>query len=336
MKKMFAALPQKLFAAIPRIAALVLAVFAFGITPVQAQDWPNKPIRFIAPFPPGGSVDQVARILANALSPALGQPIIVDNRGGAAGSIGTSIAAKAAPDGYTFVVVFDTHAVNPSLIPSMGFDTQKDLQPVMLIATAPMALVTNAATPYKSIADVIAVAKAQPGTIGYGTIGSGSLGHLAMTLAQVQRGFQVTHVPYKGGGPLMQDAIAGHVPLAIGTTFLVSPHIESKLVRPLAVTSSKRTARLPDVPTMAESGFAGFDVSAWWGILAPANTPKPIVDRMLAELAKVLQQPAVRDKLTQQGMDIVGGGPDVLARFITVEVDRWAKIVRDNNIKAGE
>ena len=318
------------------IAALVLATFAIGLTPAQAQDWPSKPIRFIAPFPPGGSVDQVARVLANALSPALGQPIVVDNRGGAAGSIGTSMAAKSAPDGYTFVVVFDTHAVNPSLIPNMPFDTQKDLQPVMLIATAPMALVTNAATPYKTIGDVVAAARVKPGSIGYGTIGSGSLGHLAMTLAQAQLGFQVTHVPYKGGGPLMQDAIAGHVPLAIGTTFLVSPHIASKLVRPLAVTSSKRTAQMPDVPTMAESGFVGFDVSAWWGILAPANTPKPIVERMHAELAKVLQQPAVRDKLTQQGMDIVGGGPDVLARFVSGEVDRWAKIVRDNNIKAGE
>ena len=318
------------------IGALVLAAFAIGLTPAQAQEWPNKPIRFIVPFPPGGSVDQVARVLSNALSPALGQPIVVDNRGGAAGSIGTSMAAKSAPDGYTFVVVFDTHAVNPSLIPNMGFDTQKDLQPVMLIATAPMALVTNAATPYKSIGDIVAAAKARPGSIGYGTIGSGSLGHLAMTLAQAQRGFQVTHVPYKGGGPLMQDAIAGHVPLAIGTTFLVSPHIASKLVRPLAVTSSKRTAQMPDVPTMAESGFAGFDVSAWWGILAPANTPKPIVERMHAELVKVLQQPAVRDKLTQQGMDIVGGGPDVLAKFVAGEVDRWAKIVRDNNIKAGE
>ena len=327
---------KMLFAAVAPFTAFALATFTVGIAPARAQDWPNKPIRFIAPFPPGGSVDQVARILANALSPALGQPIIVDNRSGAAGSIGTSIAAKSAPDGYTFVVVFDTHAVNPSLIPNMGFDTQKDLQPVMLIATAPMALVTNAATPYRSIADVVAAAKAKPGSIGYGTIGSGSLGHLAMTVAQASQGFQVTHVPYKGGGPLMQDVIAGHVPLAIGTTFLVSPHIESKLVRPLAVTSLKRTAQFPNVPTMAESGFGGFDVSAWWAILAPANTPKPIVERMRAELSKVLQQPAVRDKLTQQGMDIVGGGPDVLAKFISGEVDRWAKVVRDNNIKAGE
>ena len=177
------------------IGSLIFAFCSIGGLHVHAQDWPNKPVRFIVPFPPGGSVDQVARILANALTPALGQQVIVDNRGGAAGSIGTSIAAKSPPDGYTFVVVFDTHAVNPSLIPNMGFDTTKDLAPVMLIATAPMALVTQTAMPYRSLADVIAAAKAKPGSIGYGSIGSGSLGHLAMTLLQSQGGFQLTHVP---------------------------------------------------------------------------------------------------------------------------------------------
>lgn len=316
--------------------SFILGIIALAAGSVHAQDWPNKPIRFIAPFPPGGSVDQVARILANALTPALGQQIIVDNRGGAAGSIGTSIAAKSPPDGYTFVVVFDTHAVNPSLIPNMSFDTAKDLAPVMLIATSPMALVTQTPTPYKSMADVVAAAKASPESIGYGSIGSGSLGHLAMTLLQTQGGFQLTHVPYKGGGPLMQDAVAGHVPLAIGTTFLVSPHIDSKLVRPLAVTSSKRTAQMPNVPTMAEQGFPGFEAYAWWGVLAPANTPKPIIDRMHAELVKVLAQPAVKDKLTQQGMDIVASTPEVLARFVSGEMERWGKVVRDNKIRAGE
>jgi tripartite-type tricarboxylate transporter receptor subunit TctC len=315
---------------------LILGILALSTGIVRAQDWPNKPIRFIAPFPPGGSVDQVARILGNALTPALGQQIIVDNRAGAAGSIGTAIAAKSAPDGYTFVLVFDTHAVNPSLIPNMSFDTAKDLAPIMLLATAPMALVTHTPTAYKSMADVVAAAKAKPESIGYGSIGSGSLGHLAMILLQNQGGFQLTHVPYKGGGPLMQDAVAGHVPLAIATTFVVSPHIESKLVRPLAVTSSKRFAQMPGVPTMAEQGFPGFEAYAWWGVLAPANTPKPIIDRMNAELVKVLAQPAVRDKLTQQGMDIVASTPEVLAKFISGEMERWGKVVRDNKIKAGE
>ena len=314
---------------------LLAAVLAFAGA-AYAQEWPSRPIRFVVPFPPGGSVDQVARLLGNALSPVLGQPIVVENRAGAAGAIGTGAVAKSPPDGYAFVVVFDTHAVNPSLMPTIGFDTAKDLAPVMLIATSPMALVTHQASPYKSMADVVTAAKAKPGMVGFGSIGSGSLGHLAMTLLQNQGGFQLTHVPYKGGGPLMQDAIAGHVPLAIGTTFLVSPHIESKLVRPLAVTSAKRYAQMPNVPTMAEEGFGGFEAYAWWGILAPAGTPKPIVERMHAELVKALSQPAVRDKLTQQGMDIVAGPPDAFAQFVAAEMERWGRIVRDAKIKAGE
>ncbi len=316
--------------------AAALCAWSLALPASAQQDWPSKPVRFIAPFPPGGSVDQVARILAYALTPALGQQVIVDNRAGAAGSIGTGIAAKSPPDGYTFVVVFDTHAVNPSLIPNMAFDTVKDLAPVMLIATSSMMLVAPAASPYKSFADVVAASKAKPESIGFGSIGSGSLGHLAMTLLQNQGGFQLTHVPYKGGGPLMQDAIAGHVPLAIGTTFLVTPHIESKLVRPLAVTSAKRVPQFPNVPTFAEQGFPGFEAYAWWGVFAPAGTPKPIVDRLYAELTKVLAEPAVKDKLTQQGMDIVGGRPDVLAQFVGREIERWAKVVRDNKIKPGE
>ena len=302
----------------------------------RAQEWPSKPIRFIAPFPPGGSVDQVARILGHALMPALGQPIVVENRSGASGSIGTGATAKSTPDGYTFVVVFDTHAVNPSLIPNMGFDTQKDLAPVMLIATSPMAVVTHVSTPYNSLTDVIAAAKEKPGAVSFGSIGSGSLGHLTMTLLQNEGKFQLPHVTYKGGGPLMQDAVAGHVPLAIGTTFLVSPHIESKLVRPIAITSANRTAKMNAVPTIAEQGFPGFEVYAWWGILAPAGTPKPIIDRMNTELARVLEQPAVRDKLSQQGMDIVGSSPEVLGSFIAKEIEHWARVVRDNKIKAGE
>ena len=318
------------------LARLVVAVAALSAAIVHADEWPTKPIRIISPFPPGGSVDQVARVLANALSPALGQPVIVENRGGAAGSIGTGIAAKSPPDGYTFVVVFDTHGVNPSLIPSMPFDTTKDLAPIMLIATSPMALVTYTPTLYRSLGEVIAAAKSKPDSIGYGTIGSGSLGHLAMTTLQAQGNFKLVHVPYKGGGPLMADAIAGHVPLAIGTTFLVTPHIESKLVRPLAVTSSKRTAQMPNVPTVAEQGFPGFEAYAWWGVLAPANTPRPIIERMHTELGRVLATPVVRDKLTQQGMDIVASEPAAFGRFIANETERWGKVVRDNKIKAGE
>ncbi len=315
------------------LAALGLSVFALC---AGAQDWPSRPVRLIAPFPPGGSVDQVARLLANYLTPQLGQQVVVDNRGGAAGSIGTTFAAKSAPDGYTFLVVFDTHGVNPSLIPGIGYDSQRDLAPVMLISRSSMVVTTHASQPYRTFFDVVKAAKAKPDALGYGTIGAGSLGHLAMALLQTEGDFRLTHVPYKGGGPLIQDAIAGHVPLAIGTTFLLSPHINTKAIRPVAVTGTVRVPQFPDVPTLAEQGFKGFEAYAWWGVLAPIKTPQPILDRMHAELVKVLKTPAASERLTAQGMDIVASSPGEFAKFLNGEIERWGKVVRDNKIKAGD
>jgi tripartite-type tricarboxylate transporter receptor subunit TctC len=262
--------------------------------------------------------------------------VIVDNKGGAAGSIGTALAAKAAPDGYTFVVVFDTHAVNPSLIPNMAFDTLKDLAPVMLIGTSAMVLTAHPSQPYQNFSDLIKAAKAKPESIGFGTIGTGSLAHLAMTQLQMQGNFKMTHVPYKGGGPLKQDSIAGHVPTSIASNFVTAPDVKSGALRPLAVTSAKRLASMPNVATVAEQGFPGFAAYAWWGLLAPAGTPKPIVDRMHAEVLKVLNNKEARERLSAQGMDIVASSSTEFARFIGGEVERWAKVVKDNNIKAGE
>ena len=325
---------RTLFAGIMALIGLLgLAGLPSG---AQAQDWPARPVRLIAPFPPGGSVDQVARLLANYLTPQLGQQVVVDNRGGAAGSIGTTFAAKSAPDGYTFVVVFDTHGVNPSLIPGIGYDSQRDLAPVMLLSRSSMVVTAHASQPFRSFSEVIRAAKAKPDSLGYGTIGAGSLGHLAMALLQTEGDFRVTHVPYKGGGPLVQDAIAGHVPLAIGTTFLLSPHIGSKALRPLAVTGSARAPQFPDVPTLAEQGFKGFEAYAWWGVLAPIRTPQPILDRMHAELVKVLKTPAAAERLTAQGMDIVASSPAEFAKFLYGEIERWGKVVRDNRIKPGD
>jgi tripartite-type tricarboxylate transporter receptor subunit TctC len=300
----------------------------------SAQAWPSRqPIRLVAVFPPGGSVDQVARILAPALSQQLGQNVIVENRGGASGSIGTGAVASSPPDGYAFAVVFDTHAVNPALIPGLPFDTRRDLQPLVLIGTAPMVLATPAASEYRSFADVVAAAKAKK-PVSFGSIGSGSLGHLAMALLGRSGGLEWTHVPYKGGGPLMQDAVAGHVPLAIGSQFLIKPHVDSKRLRALAVTTTKRSPDLPDVPTVAESGFAGFDAPAWWAVLAPAKTPPDIVRRMNEELNKALRQPDIAKKLEAQGIDIVGGAPDEARGFIDRQIDTWARVVRENQIKA--
>jgi tripartite-type tricarboxylate transporter receptor subunit TctC len=317
---------------VKKIIIAEIAAFAFSS---QAQTWPAKPVKIIAPFPPGGSVDQVSRLLAAQLTVQTGQQFVVENRTGASGSIGTQAVAAAPPDGYTFGVVFDTHAVNPSLIPSIPFDTVKDLAPVMLVGTSPMAIVAHVSQPYRDFRDVIAAAKAGQ-AVSYGSIGTGSLGHLAMTqIGHAQRA-EMTHIPYKGGGPLMTDAIGNQVPLAIGTVFLVNPHVKGGKVRALAVTSPKPSPQLPGVAPVAEQGVPGFSALAWWGVIAPAATPPAIVKRMHEELSKALKDPAVAQKLTDQGMDIVGGGPEEMDRFVRAEIARWAAVVKENRIKAGD
>lgn len=296
--------------------------------------WPtSQPIRLVAVFPPGGSVDQVARILAQPLAQQLGANVIVENRGGASGSIGTAAVAAAPPDGYTFAVVFDTHAVNPALIANLPFDTKRDLSPIGLVGTSPMVLATHVNSEYKSFADVVNAARAKR-PVSYGSIGSGSLGHLAMALLGKNNNLEWAHVPYRGGGPLMTDAVAGHVPLAVGSVFLVKPHIDSGRMRGLAVTTTKRAADLPNVPTVAESGFPGFDAPAWWAVLAPSRTPADIQQRMNAALNAVLRQPDIAKRLDAQGIDVVGGTPAVASTFIERQMDIWARAVRDNAIKA--
>ena len=315
------------------LAALALAACATVSVQAQTGDWPKRqPVKLVAVFPPGGSVDQVARILAAQLTVQLGQNVIVENRVGASGSIGTASVAHGPGDGYTYAVVFDTHGVNPSLIPNMPFDTRKDLAPVILLGTAPMVLATPAGSEYKTFADVVAAAKAKK-NVSFGSVGSGSLGHLAMALLGKSGGLEWTHVPYKGGGPLMQDTVAGHVPLSIASIVVTKPHIDSKRVRPLAVTTSKRSPDLPDVPTVAESGYAGFDAPAWWGVLASAKTPPEIVRRMNEEINKALKVPELAAKLSAQGMTIVGGTPEAARTFIDQQIDTWAVVVKENGIK---
>jgi tripartite-type tricarboxylate transporter receptor subunit TctC len=315
------------------LALALAATLVFSAT-ASAQAWPTKqPIKLVAVFPPGGSVDQVARILAPALQQQLGQAVVVDNKGGASGSIGTGAVAASPADGYTFAVVFDTHGVNPALIPALPFDTRRDLAAVALIGTGAMVLATHADTPYKTFADVVAAGKTAQG-VSYGSIGSGSLGHLAITLLAKNAQLNLVHVPYRGGGPLMNDAIAGHVPLSIGSVFLTKPHLDSKRLRALAVTTSKRSANLPDVPTVAESGFAGFDAPAWWAVLAPAKTPPEIVKRMNDEINAALKSPEVAAKLAGQGIEVRTGTAQAAQAFIEGQIDVWAKVVRDNGIKA--
>jgi tripartite-type tricarboxylate transporter receptor subunit TctC len=307
------------------LAALPLAALA--------QAWPTAgPVRLIAVFPPGGSVDQVARILQPALQLQLGVPVIVENKGGASGAIGTGEVARGAADGSVFGVVFDTHGVNPALQPRLPFDTRRDLATVAMLGTAPMVISAHADLPYKSFADVAAAAKQGGKGVNYGTIGNGSLGHLAMTLLEKGAGLDLVHVPYKGGGPLMQDAIAGHVPLSIGSVFVAKPHIDSKRIRPLAVTTAQRHPALPDVPTLAEQGFKNFDAPAWWAVIAPGKMAPALVARMNAEINKALQNPEVAAKLAQQGISVNTGNPAQAQAFVDRQLDTWGKVVRDNGI----
>src|SRR5262245_26699885 len=318
-----------------RLAALLVLTLVALPAFAQKSDWPTRPVRFIVPFPPGGTVDPLARLLSSRLSAALDQQFIVDNRPGASGSLGTALAAKAAPDGYTFLFVFDTHAVNPALIPNLPFDTVKDLAPIMLVSTAPNAIVTNLAKPYKTFTDVVKTAKAKPGSITYGSVGSGSLGHLTMTLVQQLGGFKIVHVPYKGGGPMTIEILGGQIEMGIGSVALLSPQVRGGKMRALAVTSDKRSQALPDTQTLVEQGFPGLSALAWWGILAPTGTQKPILDKFHAELTRILNTAEVRKQLTEQmGMDLVVSSPEALQKFILAEISRWGKVVKEHNIRA--
>jgi tripartite-type tricarboxylate transporter receptor subunit TctC len=301
--------------------------------PALAQSWPAGPIRIVVPFPPGGSTDAMARLLQQPLSQALGQPVVVENRAGASGAIGTQTVARSAPDGQTWVLVFDTHAVNPALIPNMGFDTERDLTPLLLFGTAPMVLTRHRTRPWVDFAAMAAAAKARPDTITYGTIGNGSLAHLTMALVGRAAGLDLVHVPYRGGGPLAVAAVAGEVDMPIATRPAIGVHIDSGALVPLAQTGATRSANIPDVPTLAESGVPGIDARAFWGLLGPANLPPAIKARMEAEVRAVLDQPAVRARIATLGMDLAPEGEAGFARFLTAQIATWGRVVRENNIR---
>jgi len=315
--------------------AAVAAAMALFALAAQAQAWPSKPVHFIVPFPPGGSVDPLARMLGARLQDSLGQQFIVENKPGASGSIGTAFVAKSTPDGYTYAVIFDTHAVNQALIPNLPYDTLKDLAPVMLVGTAPLAIVTNPSKPYKTMADVIRAAKAKPEGLSIGSVGNGSIGHLAITVVQQMGAFKLTHVPYKGGGPMMADVMGNQIDLGIASTAALSTNVKAGKLRAIAITGDKRSHVMPDVPTLAEQGFPGFSSFDWWSIVAPSGTPKTIIDKLNGELVKALNQPELRKQLTETlGMDLVASSPEAFQQFVSGEVERWGKVVKDNNIRA--
>jgi tripartite-type tricarboxylate transporter receptor subunit TctC len=308
-------------------------VLASAAALAAAQDWPSKPVKFVSPYPPGGSVDPLARLFAAKLGDSLKQSFIVENRTGASGIIGTEYVAKSAPDGYTFVFIFDTHAVHQALNPQLTFDPVKDFAPVMIVGRAPMAITTGAMKGYKNFADVLAAAKAKPNSVTLGNVGNGSLAHLTTIVLNQAAGVRFVPVAYKGGGPLSTDLIGGHVELAMASTAAQAQHVRSGKMRALVLTGDKRSSTMPDVPTLKEQGI---DVSAhaWWGILAPAGTPRPIIEKLHAEIVKAIRLPDVSKTLTEtMGMDVIALSPQDTQKWISSEMARWGKVVKDNNIR---
>lgn len=315
----------------------ILATLALGVlAPAQvfAQAYPVKPIRLMVPFPPGGSTDIVARIVAQKLGERIGQQIVVENRGGAGGTIGTEVVAKATPDGYTLAVAStSTHVVAPSVYAKLGYDPAKDFAPISLIAVSPYLLVVNPKVEVKSLQEFVAFVKARPGQLNYASAGNGSTTHLAMEMLKSAAGLVITHVPYKGNGPAGTAVIAGEVQMLFGSLPAVLPHAKSGRVRPIAVGTPKRSPSLPDVPTVAESGFAGFDASLWLAIMAPAGAPAAVVDRLHREIVAVITSPDAVEALGKAGAEPVTSTPGELASMVRDGVQKYAKVIKEAGIK---
>ena len=323
---------MKHLAACVAIAALVLA----STPPASAQTdaYPSKPIRIVVPFPAGGTTDILARAVAQKITEAWGQSVVVDNRPGAGGNIGAELVAKSAPDGYTLLMgTVGTHAINTSLYAKMPFDHVKDFTPVVLVAGVPNVLVVHPSVPAKSVAELVAYAKANPGKLNFASSGSGTSIHLSGELFKTSAGVQMTHVPYKGSAPALTDLMGGQVQLMFDNLPSALPHIKAGKLRALAVTSTVRAPTLPDVPTIAESGFPGFEASSWFGLLAPAGTKPEVVAKLNAEVRKWLETPEAREKLASQGANAAGGTPEDFARHIAAETAKWARVVKESGAK---
>ena len=309
------------------------ALSAFGL-PALAQDkWPSKPITYVVPFPAGGITDILGRLIGQKLGPVLGTTIVIDNKGGAGGSVGSEVASRAPADGYTMLGgTVSSHAINVSLYPKLGYDPIKSFSPVALIGTNPVVLVVGANSPYKTLQDVLAAAKAKPKTISSASAGSGTSQHLSLELLGFKSGTQFIHVPYKGSGPAIQDVIGGQVDMMFDTTVVAGPHIQSGKVRALAVTSAKRLESMPNVPTVAES-VPGFEVSSWQAIFVPTGTPKPIIDRLHDEIMKITAQPEMQERLKGLGMQPSSMTTEQVSAFQKAEVEKWAQVIKAANVK---
>jgi len=311
--------------------ALVLALSG---GPALAQTYPSGPIRMIVPFPPGGGTDILARALAQKLNEAWGQPVIVDNRGGANGTIGAAVAAKAPPDGLTLLVVPSGFAVNPNIYKNLPFDTLKDFAPVTQLAASPLVLVVHPSFPPRNVKELIAFLKARPGEINYGSSGNGSPPHLATELFKLMTSTKITHIPYKGAGPAAVDVIAGQIPIYFMNALQAVPHMKSGRLRPMGVTSDKRFPGLPDVPTIAEAGVPGYSMTNWYGMLAPAKTPGASIMKLQGEVARILNLPELKARLSSEGAEVVASTPERFTAFLKQEIDKDAKIVNASGMTA--
>lgn len=299
-----------------------------------SQAWPNKPIRFIVPFPPGGGTDLSSRIIGNKLGEALHTQVVLENKPGAGGNIGLDAAAKSAPDGYTLVMGQASNlAINPTLYAKVPFDPIKDFAPVSLVVAGPLVLVVALSAPWNSLADVVAAAKAKPGQLSFGSPGSGTVGHLAGEMLSRTAGIKLMHVPYKGAAPAMTDLMGRQIDLYFSSMGAGVGQIKGGKLRALAVTGLQRSPILPDVPTVAESGYKNFDASGWYGVLAPAGTPAPIIARLNAEITRILQLPEVRERLSSEGGEILGGSPERFASYLKTELAKWSQIVKDSGAR---
>jgi tripartite-type tricarboxylate transporter receptor subunit TctC len=316
----------------PRLAFAITLIAL--VARAAAQDYPSKPIRLIVPFPPGGGNDTMARTVGHQLTAALGQQVVIDNRAGAGGIIGAETAAKAAPDGYTlFLGGVGSHGINPNLHAKLPYDPVRDFAPVTLIASAPLILVVHPSVPAKSVKELIQLAKAKPGQLNFASNGAGGSSHLAAEMFKMMTATAMVHVPYKGLSPALTDLLSGQVQLMFSSTVAILPQVRAGRLRSLALTAAKRSPALPDVPTVAESGVAGYETASWYGVLAPAGTPQPIVDRLNREIVRIVQLPEVRERLAAEGAEPVGNSPEEFAAHIKRELARWAKVIRQARIQ---
>ena len=314
-------------------SAAAAAVLLALVSAAAADDYPNKPVRLIIPFPPGGSNDVVGRLVANQLSEKLGQRVFVDNRGGAGGVIGTETAANAAPDGYTLLGVSLAHAVNPALY-KLNYDPVKSFAPVAIMATGPNVLVVNPSLPVNSVKELVALAKQKPGELDYASAGVGSFQHLGGELFKLTAHVNLVHVPYKGGGPAMQDVIAGHVKIVFSSLIQTTPFIQSGQLRPLGVGGLTRNPVLPDVPTISEAGVPGYEGVNWWGIVAPAGTPAAIVEKLHAAVQLAVKSPELTAAFDREGASAVTMSSEEFGQYIETEIAKWGRVVKEGNIKA--